>query len=219
MRRSASSIQTSSRLVVATVIVLGADLMRFAQQRDEMAVVVAQLGEHVLGRHVVGIVVGNALQAGDMADRTQRHAADLAGTLGNRIGGREDLLALFVQQQMVVAEMRTGHMPVEILGLEVESEHIGKQRGSAAEISVMALVGRSDGVFRGASLVFWADVGDIRSLLVANGGFGKWRRRSPDAEPVPCGLHRGGYRRQRFFKVSTWRQAFFPVMHASRSED
>ena len=46
-----------------------------------------------------------------MADRAQRRAADLANTLGNVVGGGEDLLRLLVQQQMVVAEKDTLNNP------------------------------------------------------------------------------------------------------------
>jgi hypothetical protein len=54
-----------------------------------------------------------------MADGTQRGAADLAYPLGNGIGRRKNLLALLVQQQVVIPEMRPGHMPMEVLGLQV----------------------------------------------------------------------------------------------------
>ena len=73
---------------------------------DELAVVLGELGQHVLGIDVVGVVVGDALHAGDLADRVQRHAADLAGALGHRVGHREDLVGLLVEQQVEVAEVR-----------------------------------------------------------------------------------------------------------------
>ncbi len=59
----------------------------------------------------------------------ERGAADLAHALGQWVGHGEDLIALLVEQQMVVAEVRTAHVPVEVLGLEVDGEGIGKQRG------------------------------------------------------------------------------------------
>ena len=42
--------------------------------------------------------------------------ADLAYPLGDCIGHCEQLIGLFVQQQMVVTEVRATHVPVEILG-------------------------------------------------------------------------------------------------------
>src|SRR5208337_1945518 len=43
------------------------------------------------------------------------------------VGGRKNLFALLVEHQVVVPEMRTRHVPVEVLCLQVEREHIGEQ--------------------------------------------------------------------------------------------
>jgi hypothetical protein len=43
-------------------------------------------------------------------------------------GGRENLLYLLVEQQVVVAEMWTADVPMKILGLEVEREAAGQDR-------------------------------------------------------------------------------------------
>ena len=67
-----------------------------------------------------------------MADGPQRGAADLAHPLGDIVGRVEDLLALLVEQQVVVAEVRPRHMPVEVLGLHVQCEHVGEQGGERA---------------------------------------------------------------------------------------
>ncbi|MNT35183.1 hypothetical protein D3C72_1712020 [compost metagenome] len=64
-----------------------------------------------------------------MADGADGRAADLARPFGNVVGHRKDLRALFVQQRVIITEMRTGNMPVEILGLDVEREDIRQQRG------------------------------------------------------------------------------------------
>ena len=66
------------------------------------------------------------LQLGDVADRAQRGAADLAHALGDLVGDGENLLALLVEQQMIVAEMRAADMPMEVLGLEIERENVGE---------------------------------------------------------------------------------------------
>src|SRR3981189_2970696 len=62
-----------------------------------------------------------------MADGGQLRSADVAHALGELIGGGEDLLALLVEQQVVIAEMRTADVPMEILGLEVEREGVRQQ--------------------------------------------------------------------------------------------
>src|SRR5207245_10612055 len=53
--------------------------------------------------------------------------ADLAHALGDIVGGRENLLAVLVEEQVIVAEMRAGHMPMEVLGLEIKREHVREQ--------------------------------------------------------------------------------------------
>src|SRR5262249_31449041 len=93
----------------------------------QLLVVVAQLREHVERRDEVRVVVEHALQPADVADRAQRGPADLAHALGDVVGGGEDLLALFVEEEMIVAEVRAGHMPMEIFGLQVKCKHDGKQ--------------------------------------------------------------------------------------------
>src|SRR5215469_18202549 len=88
------------------VLVLVANRVGFAQARRQLLVVVAQFGKHIQRRDEVGVVVQHTLQAGDVADRAQRGAADLAHALGDVVGGRENLLALLVEEEMVVAEVR-----------------------------------------------------------------------------------------------------------------
>ena len=125
-RRSAWSIQFSSRLALATspcVSHLGASRACARQLQ-----VVAQLGQHVQRRHVVRVVVEHALQASDLADRAERRAADLAHALGDIVGRGKYLLGLLVQQQVVVTEMRARHMPMKILRLEIQREDVREQK-------------------------------------------------------------------------------------------
>jgi hypothetical protein len=63
---------------------------------------------------------------GDVADRAKCPTADLAGSLGDLVGHREDLSCVLIQEQVVVAEMLPAHVPVEILVLHVERKHVGK---------------------------------------------------------------------------------------------
>jgi len=111
----------------SNIVVLVAQAMRLAQACRQLLIVIAQFGEHVHRRDKVRIVVQNALQAADVADRMQGRAPDLANAFGDRIGRREDLVALFVQQKMIVAEMWTRHMPMKVLRLQIQSEHVGEQ--------------------------------------------------------------------------------------------
>src|SRR6202007_2557272 len=60
------------------VAALVAHVVRLAQPGGQRLVVFAQLGEHVGGLDILRIVIADALHAGDMTDRAQRRAADLA---------------------------------------------------------------------------------------------------------------------------------------------
>jgi hypothetical protein len=62
-----------------------------------------------------------------MPHRAQRHAADLSHPLRNRIRSGEDLIRLLVEEEVIVAKVWPRHVPVKVLGLEIEREHIGKE--------------------------------------------------------------------------------------------
>jgi hypothetical protein len=47
-------------------------------------IVGARFGQHVMRANIFRIVVGDAPVAGDIADRANRHPADLAGAFRNR---------------------------------------------------------------------------------------------------------------------------------------
>src|SRR5262245_66650019 len=74
----------------------------------------------------------------------QRGATDLAHAFGDRIGGGEDLGRLLVKEQMVGAKMRAAHVPMEVLGLDVERKGVGQQgieRGGNLAHGCLAKVG------------------------------------------------------------------------------
>ena len=162
-RRSPSSIQTLEQARGRHVVVLVAGGVQAAHGGDALAVVLGELGQHVLRVDVVGVVVGDALLAGDLADRVQRGAADLAGALGHRVGHGEDLVGLLVEQQVEVAEVRPRHVPVEVLGLEIEREGVGEERGEAGGDVAHRLV---------------AEVGAGAQARLAPWPARPWRRRS-----------------------------------------
>ncbi len=61
-----------------------------------------------------------------MADRANRVASDLADALRDRVGHRVNLVGLLIEQQVVVAEVRSAHVPMKILGLHVQREYVGQ---------------------------------------------------------------------------------------------
>src|ERR1700722_2936024 len=87
-----------------------------SQAARQLLIVFSKLHEHVAGGDVLPVVVADPLKSGDVPDRTQGRAPDLSDTLGNRVGCGEYLRTLFVQQQMIIAEMRPRGVPMEILG-------------------------------------------------------------------------------------------------------
>ena len=102
----ASSIQTSSRLAVATSFALVAQAVGRAHAAASALVVLAQLAQHVQRLNVLGVVVGARAAAAQLADGAYRRAADLAHALGDGVGDRENLVGLLVEQQVIVAEVR-----------------------------------------------------------------------------------------------------------------
>jgi hypothetical protein len=79
-------------------------------------------------------------------DRPQRGSADLARTLGDIVGHGEDLVGLLIQQKMIVAKMAARHVPMEILGFDVEGEDVRQQspqRGRDVPVRVGSEIGRA----------------------------------------------------------------------------
>src|SRR5580698_7713589 len=101
--------------------------MRGAKALDEGLVVAVELKQHVAGGHKLLVVIGDALQLGDVADGADGGATYLANALGDGVGDGKNLIGVLVEQKVVVAEMGSAHMPVKVLGFEIKSEGIGKQ--------------------------------------------------------------------------------------------
>jgi len=88
------------------IVMLVAELVAIAHRRHDCLVIGHQLAEHVAWRHILFVVVLNALQFGNLPDRPKCRSADLANPLSDVVGAGENLRRLFIQEQMVVAEMR-----------------------------------------------------------------------------------------------------------------
>src|SRR4029077_16420449 len=66
-----------------------------------------------------------------MADGPQRRSSDLPHPFGDVIGHPEQLIPMLIEKE-VGAEVRATHVPVEVLGLDIDREHVGHQRGKCA---------------------------------------------------------------------------------------
>ena len=110
------------------VAALLADAVRLAKARREPAVVLAQFGEHVVRIDEVRVVVLDALQTRNLADRLDRRPADLADPLGHRVRHGQQFRRLPVEEFVVLAEVRAGHVPVKVLRLQVQRKDVGERR-------------------------------------------------------------------------------------------
>ena len=95
--------------------------------QDQSFFVLAEFGEHVGSVDEVGVVVGDALEAGDVSDGTDGGAADFADAFGDVVGHGEELVSVVVEEEMIIAEVRAAHMPVEVFGFEIQGENVGEQ--------------------------------------------------------------------------------------------
>ena len=101
-----------------------ADVVRLAQTRCERFVVVRQLGEHVQWLDVFSIVIEHALRSRDLSDRMQRKSADFANAFRDDVCHCEELFGVFIEKQMIIAEVMPAHMPVKIFRFQVQGEHV-----------------------------------------------------------------------------------------------
>jgi len=106
------------------VVMLVAHCMRLAQVSAEFLIVGEQLPEHRLSRKRRIVAILQTLVTRDVANRPQGHAAKLSDPLRDVVSHGENLVAVVVQQEVIVAEMRSGHMPVKVLGFHIEREDI-----------------------------------------------------------------------------------------------
>src|SRR5262245_23892279 len=101
-----------------------AEIVVLTHASDELKIILSELRQHVERSYVVGLVIFDPLVPDDLADGVYGVTANFADTFGDRIRCFEDLRRLLIEQQMVVAEMRPGDMPMEILRLHIEGKDI-----------------------------------------------------------------------------------------------
>jgi hypothetical protein len=114
------------------ILLFVAKVMDFTHAGKHGPIVFTQFCEHIEGIDIVRVVIAETLQAGNVPDRSNRGAADLAHALGDVVGHRKDLAGLVIEQEVIVAKMRSAHMPMKVLGLHIETKYIGQQRIEAA---------------------------------------------------------------------------------------
>jgi hypothetical protein len=59
--------------------------------------------------------------------QVSRQLLIVSAKLGDVVGHREDLSTVLIEQEVVIAEERAAHVPVEVLRLNVKCKHVGEQ--------------------------------------------------------------------------------------------
>src|SRR5258707_5638407 len=102
--------------------------MHFAHVLRQYRIVVPEFSYHVERLNVFSIVVHDALKTRNLPDGANGCASKLPCSLSNSIRHGENLVALIIEHQMIVPEMRAGHMPMEVLGFEVQRKHVREKQ-------------------------------------------------------------------------------------------
>src|SRR5207253_4146501 len=92
------------------------------------SLVFPEFAQHIGGRNEVRVVVMDTLQSGNVSDRSNSCTADLSSPLRNLIRHGKQLISVIVEQKVIIAEVRSTHMPVKILGFQVQAEDISEER-------------------------------------------------------------------------------------------
>jgi hypothetical protein len=103
-----------------------ADFVRTAQVLGEQDAVRLQLQKHPGRRKLFVVVVLEPLVPRDVADGTEGRAAQFAGAFRESVCHCEDLIGMFVQQQMEIAKIAARDVPMEVLGFDEQSERVSE---------------------------------------------------------------------------------------------
>jgi hypothetical protein len=93
-------------------------------------------------------------------------AAHFSDPLGDCVGCRENLLALVVKQQMIIAEMRPRNVPVKVLRLDVEGKHVRQKPRESRGKHLNGIVGEAG---RGLELSNWDCPGSVLVISSISG--------------------------------------------------
>ena len=98
----------------------------------ELFVVFAELGKHVVcfRQNSASLSRIRFWRLMSPIDRIA-DAFDLSRALRDGVADRKNLIGLLVEKKMVVAVVRTAHVPMKVLRLDVEREHVREEPGEA----------------------------------------------------------------------------------------
>src|SRR5260370_1356898 len=97
--------------------------MHLAHVLRQYRIVVPEFSYHVERLNVFSIVVHDALKTRNLPDGANGCASKLPCSLSNSIRHGENLVALIIEHQMIVPEMRAGHMPMDVFALYLKTKN------------------------------------------------------------------------------------------------
>src|SRR3546814_20645509 len=100
-----------------------ADMVGFPRALGEREVVVLGLCHHVFGRDEIRVVVLYMLQPGEVADRADRRADDLAGSFRDVVRHRENLRGLLAKEEVASGRASAGKAGVSTVRYGGASEY------------------------------------------------------------------------------------------------
>src|SRR5260370_23041592 len=98
---------------------LVAQRMHLAHVLRQGRIVVPEFSYHVERLNVFSIVIHDALKTRNLPDGADGCASQFPRSLSNGIRHGEKLVALIIEHQMIVPEMRARHVPVEVLRFKI----------------------------------------------------------------------------------------------------
>ena len=101
--------------------------MRRAEIPCQRLIISRKFGQHIQRSYEFLVVVLEPLIFRNLADRMDRRSANLARSFRDVIRHSKNLVAMLVQQQMVIAKMLPAHVPMKILRLHIKRERIREQ--------------------------------------------------------------------------------------------
>jgi hypothetical protein len=88
--------------------------------------------------------IGQRAQPAEFRVRTRRHVAEGADALGDRVDGIPQLRVLGHEHFVQAVEHRARHVPVEVVGRQVERVGVGEQAAEARRDSRAVLLADAD---------------------------------------------------------------------------
>jgi len=95
---------------------------------DQSLIILPKLTQHIGRVNVIGVIIWDSLESCDVSDRPDRRSTDLPHPFGYVICDRKNLIRMLIEKQVIVAKMRSAHMPVKVLCLHIKGKHVREQR-------------------------------------------------------------------------------------------